>query len=546
MKNQYDYVIVGAGVAAATIAKGLLEHKHDTSILILEAGPEIIAKDRRFWWDYITRGERPYTFTYDQKFEADSTGNIEYQTDGVRVKAYGGSTMHWGAWCLRFRPEDFNLHTNTGEGADWPINYEDLESYYNDAEAFLSVCGDDNANWIPRSKPYPVPPFEWTAADGAMIEAWEQLDVVYQDGDIDPGTKTKIKSGKMPIARYRKCMTTGTCKYCPIGGRFNAQYVLDDLKNDTRFINFEVRVNAPVHKVNASSKSKIESVTYTDNLNGKKHTVYGDTIILASGAYNVPKLLRASKNEFWQDGIGNDYDLVGRFVVSHSMLNVVGKAKSNPNGWFQEYDFPTLMSHSYNTKEHQKKGKIFMFKNRTTPNVDIAQLMIEGKTREEIDEIVYGEMTINLQAFLEEKGKFSNRLEAKPGVDRFGLPLTTVHFSRTDEEMKNANDRLRLLEQVIEKMGLEVTSSRIDKPGGHHTTGTARMGTSPENSVTDKFMKVHDTDNLYVCSNAAFPTGSAVNPTLTLTAMAFRLVEHLKKTNQIKSKIEDVNTVDTI
>ncbi|CAL2093041.1 Glucose-methanol-choline (GMC) oxidoreductase:NAD binding site [Tenacibaculum sp. 190524A02b] len=541
MKEQFDYVIVGGGVAAATVAKGLLENKHDTSILILEAGPEIIAKDRRFWWDYITRGERPYTFTYDQKFEADSTGNIDYQTDGVRVKAYGGSTMHWGAWCLRFRPEDFNLYTNTGEGADWPINYEDLEPFYNDAEAFLSVCGDSEAGWIPRSKPYTVPPFEWTAADGEMIKAWEQLDVVYQEGDIDPGTKSKIKSGKMPIARYRKCMTTGTCKYCPIGGRFNAQYVLDDLKNDPRFVNFEVRVNSPVHQVNAKSKSQIESVTYTDNLSGEQKIVYGDTIILASGAYNVPKLLMASKNDFWNNGIGNDNDLVGRYVVSHSMLNVVGKAKSNPNGWFQEYDFPTLMSHSYNTKEHQKKGKIFMFKDRTTPNVDIAQLMIEGKTREEIDEIVYGEMTVRLQAFLEEKGKHSNRLQAKPGVDRFGLPQTTVHFSRTDEEMKNANDRLKLLEQILEKMGLEIVTSKVDKPGGHHTTGTARMGTSPENSVTNRDMKVHETENLYVCSNAAFPTGSAVNPTLTLTAMAFRLVKHLINKNKKTTTTEHDN-----
>lgn len=530
-KKNFDYVIVGGGVAAATVAKGLLEHKHDTSILILEAGPEIVAKDRRFWWDYITRGERPYTFTYDQKFEADSTGNIDYQTDGVRVKAYGGSTMHWGAWCLRFRPEDFNLRTNTGEGADWPLNYEELEPFYNDAEAFLSVCGDDNEQWIPRSKPYPVPPFDWTAADGEMIKAWEQLDVVYQDGDINPGTNGKIQSGKMPIARYRKCMTTGTCKYCPIGGRFNAQYVLDDLKNDARFVNFEVRINSPVHQVNAKSKSEIDSVTYTDNLSGEIVTVHGDTVVLASGAYNVPKLLMASKSDFWKDGIGNDTDLVGRYVVSHSMLNVYGKAKSNPEGLFQEYDFPTLMSHSYNTPEHQKKGKIFMFKNRTTPNTNIADLMIQGKTREEIDAIVYGEMTVNIQAFLEEKGKHSNRLQARDGVDRFGLPQTTVHFSRTTREMDNANDRLKLLEGVLEKMGLEITSSKVDKPGGHHTTGTARMGTSPKNSVTDRDMKVHETNNLYVCSNAAFPTGSAVNPTLTLTAMAFRLVDHLIKEN---------------
>ena len=394
-----------------------------------------------------------------------------------------------------------------------------------------------------RSTPYPVPPFEWTASDGEVIKAMEQLEVIYQDGDLNSEKTAKLKAGKMPIARYRKCMATGTCKYCPIGGRFNAQYVLDDLKRDSRYINFEVRINAPVYQLNVVDKSTIESVTYIDNKSGKTHTVYGKTIILASGAYNVPKLLRASKNKFWKNGIGNDFDLVGRFVISHSILNVVGKAKSNPNGWFQEYDFPTLMTHSYNTKEHQKKGKIFIFKNRETPNTDIAQLMIEGKTRQEIDAIVYGEMTVNLQAFLEEKGKFSNRLEAKPGKDQFGLPLTTVHFSKTKEEIKNANDRLKILEQIIEKMGLKVISSKVGKVGGHHTTGTARMGTHAENSVTDQCMRVHNTNNLYICSNAVFPSGSAVNPTLTLTALAFRLVEHLTKQNTPKTTYE--NTYST-
>jgi len=530
MKDQFDYVIVGAGVAAATVAKGLLNHNHESSILILEAGPEIKAKDRRFWWDYITRGERPYTFTYDQKWESENSGNIEFLTEGVRVKAYGGSTMHWGAWSLRFKPEDFQLYTNTGEGADWPIDYEDLEPYYKTAEEYLSVCGDHTEGWIENAPPYPAPPFAWTAPDGMMMEAWESLDVKYQDGDIQ-GDSVKIKSGKMPIARYRKCMTTGTCKYCPIGGRFNAQYVLDDLKEDVRFKNLEVRINAPVHVINAISKSEIESVTYRDNVTGREHTVKGNKVILASGAYNVPKLLMASTSEYWKTGIGNDTDLVGRFVVSHSLLEVNGTMDENKEGYYQEYDFPTLMSRSYDTKEHQKKGKIFMFKNRKYPNTDIAQLMIDGLTREEIKKKIFGKMTIQIQAFLEEKGKFENRLESKPGKDRFGLPQTKIHFSRTDEEKKNADDRLKLLIEVIEEMGLTVGTGdkkpTVQKPGGHHTTGTARMGTGPDNSVTDLNMKVHDIDNLFVCSNAVFPTGSAVNPTLTLTAMAFRLVDHL-------------------
>ena len=53
------------------------------------------------------------------------------------------------------------------------------------------------------------------------------------------------------------------------------------------------------------------------------------------------------------------------------------------------------------------------------------------------------------------------------------------------------------------------------------------MAATPEEGVTDSDMQVFGTDNLYVCSNAVFPTCAAVNPTLTLTAMSMRLGDHL-------------------
>ena len=182
----YDYVIVGSGVAAATVAKTLLEHDRSTSILLLEAGPEVPARDRRSWWDYVVNDVQPYSYCYDQPGETASLGNTKWEFDGSRVMAYGGSTMHWGGWCLRYKPEDFWLRTNTGAGGDWPFTYDDLEPYYCRAEHHLSVCGDDTEGWTKRSEPYPRPPFPWTAADGEMIEAMTQLG---------------IKPGKMPVAR---------------------------------------------------------------------------------------------------------------------------------------------------------------------------------------------------------------------------------------------------------------------------------------------------------------------------------------------------------
>src|ERR1700737_1356093 len=53
-------------------------------------------------------------------------------------------------------------------------------------------------------------------------------------------------------------------------------------------------------------------------------------------------------------------------------------------------------------------------------------------------------------------------------------------------------------------------------------------GRSSENGVVDRNLRVWGHDNLFVCSRLVYPTGSHSNPTLTLLALALRLVDHLK------------------
>ena len=64
--------------------------------------------------------------------------------------------------------------------------------------------------------------------------------------------------------------------------------------------------------------------------------------------------------------------------------------------------------------------------------------------------------------------------------------------------------------------------------GGWHHMGTTRMNEDPKQGVVDANCKVHGIANLSVAGGAVFPTGGAVNPTLTLVAMALRLSDHLK------------------
>ena len=66
--------------------------------------------------------------------------------------------------------------------------------------------------------------------------------------------------------------------------------------------------------------------------------------------------------------------------------------------------------------------------------------------------------------------------------------------------------------------------------GGQHQAGTCRMGDDPQTSVTDKWGRVHDQDNLYVMDASLHVTNGGFNPVLTILALAFRNAEHLAST----------------
>ena len=63
--------------------------------------------------------------------------------------------------------------------------------------------------------------------------------------------------------------------------------------------------------------------------------------------------------------------------------------------------------------------------------------------------------------------------------------------------------------------------------GGQHQAGTCRMGDDPHTSVTDKWGRVWDHDNLYVADGSLHPTNGGFNPVLTIMALAFRNGAHI-------------------
>ena len=68
-----------------------------------------------------------------------------------------------------------------------------------------------------------------------------------------------------------------------------------------------------------------------------------------------------------------------------------------------------------------------------------------------------------------------------------------------------------------------------------HEIGTARMGDDPKTSVTDRFCRLHDVENVYLADASPFVCGGTQNTTWSILAMAWRtmdaLTDHLRTGN---------------
>jgi len=516
VSRDYDYIVVGSGVAATLVCDRILDNNPLASILVLEAGERIPSRNRRSWWDLVLSRQTPYSSTYDDDRagsatqESYSAGGVTWQFKESRVRAYGGSTMHWGGWALRYQEEDFECRTRTGLGADWPFGYATLAPWYDLAEQTLGVGGNHEDQGPPRSGRYPLPAYVWSAHEAHLAEGFAHIGLI---------------PGHMPIARFKRCITTGTCKYCPIGARYSAQDHMDALLFNPAHKHIELRTSAPARRIIAE-RNRVVGIEHFDSTAGDWVVAHGAKVIVCAGTYESTKLLLASTSPLWPAGIGNRHDQVGRYIVTHLLFSAEGDHPQNRRKLFQEYDFPTLMSRSWDTPDYQRDGKVFVFNNRALPRVDFAGMMIDGLDAAQIKAKAAGPHRAGLSAFIEEFGDAENRLTIAAGdAGKFRLPKTRVSFSRRSPPQFDARvDSVRKrLNECLESLGYVSRPVDQETPRGDHASGTCRMGLSPDASVTNGDLRVHDVDNLYVCSNAVLPNAAAVNPTLTLAALALRL-----------------------
>lgn len=529
-----DTLIIGSGVAAAAISQRLLNDDARADILILEAGARVKMQDGALWQEYVVSNAATSSLPYSRYYDLDyperdqpgenmSVGKTVMPLNGARAFNFGGSTIHWGGWSFRLKPEDFQLYTNTGIGMDWPFGYDELEPYYCWAEHYIGVSGNAQASSVPRSAPYPFPAFPLTLEDGAVAQAMASLGISYENTPIARHGMTDT------LSRHAPCQTTGTCKYCPFGARYSANNFLDDMTTWGNYPNFKVRENSVVSSLLMASRRRAAGAVGYDRLTGEPFEVRANRVIVAAGTIESAKLLLRSRSAHWETGVGNQHDLVGRNIITHPYFTFKGTLPANPRRLQPEMNFPTLCSRHFDSPEEQAKGKWMMINPPSSPVLNLLTKMTSGATRAEIDQYVTGPAQVQIQGMVEIFSEFGNRVTNLDKRNHNNMEETVVDFSqaptfngRMGEIAVHVNNIFRAMGATPLSDGKASISWRAD-----HAACTVRMADDETRGVVNRDLRVHGVDNLYVCSNGTFPNTGAVNPTLTLTALSLRLADHL-------------------
>jgi choline dehydrogenase-like flavoprotein len=110
--------------------------------------------------------------------------------------------------------------------------------------------------------------------------------------------------------------------------------------------------------------------------------------------------------------------------------------------------------------------------------------------------------------------------------DRVGLPTLEVRHAYTARDEERRHALVNRAKRILRGVGAWSFYTHHVKTFSH-AMGTVRMGLDPAAAPLDEWGRFRGVDNLRVVDGSALPTSGAVNPSLTIAAVALRSADHL-------------------
>jgi choline dehydrogenase-like flavoprotein len=414
-----------------------------------------------------------------------------------------------------------------GHGVDWPIRYKDLAPWYDHVEKFVGINGSREGLDILPDGIFQTP-FEMTCAEK---EVKARIESKYPGRKLIHSRSANITA---PLDGRSACMSRNLChRGCPFGAYFSTQS--STLPAAAKTGNLTIKTGAVVNRIiYDEKKQKATGVEVIDRETLKTYVYTADLIFLNASTIATSFILLNSTSSRFQQGMGNDYDLVGRHLMDHHKnpqmsAEIEGFEDQyyygkRPTGIFiprfknihtQEKDF--IRGYNYQGSGYRDKG---------IPSNEIGAALKDNSTEPGSWRIAFGYYGETLP-YSENRITLNNNIK-----DVYGRPGLSIDCSFKENEKAIFKDATNTMREMMEGIGLKniKENNTMSFPGNaNHEMGTARMGHDEKTSVLNKWNHLHAVKNVFITDGSCMTSSSCVNPSLTYMALTARAVDFALK-----------------